>query len=43
MSDALPYMGYDMCSLTDHILEKFRVMTDEEFVELDIYAADDEE
>ena len=43
MSDALPYMDEDMRSLADRTLEKLRTMTDEEFAELDIYAADDEE
>ena len=43
MSDALPYMDEDMRSLADRTLEKLRAMTDEEFAELDVYAADDEE
>ncbi len=43
MSDALPYMDEDMRSLADRTLEKLRTMTDEEFAELDVYAADDEE
>ena len=43
MSDALPYMDEDMRGLADRTLEKLRTMTDEEFAELDIYAADDEE
>ena len=42
MSDALPYMDEDMLSLADRTLEKLRTMTDEEFAELDIYAADEE-
>lgn len=43
MSDALPYMDEDMRDIVDRTLEKLRAMTDEEFAELDIYAADDEE
>jgi len=43
MSDALPYMDEDMRDLANCTLEKLRTMTDEEFAELDIYAADDEE
>ena len=43
MSDALPYMDEDMRELADRTLEKLRTMTDEEFAELDVYAADDEE
>ena len=43
MSDALPYMDEDMRELADRTLDKLRAMTDEEFAELDIYAADDEE
>lgn len=43
MSDALPYMDEDMRDLADRTLEKLRAMTDEEFAELDICAADDEE
>lgn len=43
MSDALPYMDEDMRSLADRTIEKLRTMTDEEFAELDVYAADDEE
>lgn len=43
MSDALPYMDEDMRDLADRTLEKLRALTDEEFAELDIYAADDEE
>ncbi len=43
MSDALPYMDEDMRSLADRTLEKLRTMTDEEFAEFDVYAADDEE
>lgn len=43
MRDALPYMDEDMRSLANRTLEKLRAMTDEEFAELDIYAADDEE
>ena len=43
MSDALPYMDEDMRGLADRTLDKLRAMTDEEFAELDIYAADDEE
>lgn len=43
MSDALPYMDEEMRSLADRTLEKLRTMTDEEFSELDVYAADDEE
>ena len=43
MSDALPYMDEDMLSLADRTLEKLRTMTDEEFAELDVYPADDEE
>lgn len=41
MSDALPYMDEDMRSLADRTLEKLRTMSDEEFAELDVYAADD--
>ena len=43
MSDALPYMDEDMRDLSNRTLEKLRTMTDEEFAELDVYAADDEE
>lgn len=43
MSDALPYMDENMCELADRTLEKLRTMTDDEFAELDVYAADDEE
>ena len=43
MSDALPYMDEDMRDLANRTLEKLRTMTDEEFAELDVYAADDEE
>ena len=42
MSDALPYMDEDMRELADRTLEKLRTMSDEEFAELDIYAADEE-
>ena len=42
MSDVLPYMDEDMRELADRTLEKLRAMTDEEFAELDIYAADEE-
>ena len=42
MSDALPYMDKDMRDLADRTLEKLHAMTDEEFAELDIYAADEE-
>ena len=40
MSDALPYMDEDMLSLADRTLEKLRTMTDEEFAELDVFAAE---
>ena len=43
MSDALPYMAEDMRELADRTFEKLRAMTDDEFAELDVYAADDEE
>ena len=43
MSDALPYMDEDMRELAERTLEKLRAMTDDEFAELDVYAADDEE
>ena len=42
MIDALPYMDEDMRDLADRTLEKLHAMTDEEFAELDIYAADEE-
>jgi len=42
MTDALPYMDEDMRDLADRTLEKLRTMTDEEFAELDIHAADEE-
>lgn len=42
MSNALPYMDEDMRDLANRTLEKLRTMTDEEFAELDIYAADEE-
>ena len=42
MSDALSYMDEDMRDLADRTLEKLRTMTDEEFAELDVYAADEE-
>jgi hypothetical protein len=40
MSDALPYMDEDMRGLADRTLDKLRAMTDEEFAELDVYAAE---
>ena len=40
MSDALPYMDEDMHDLAEHTLEKLRTMTDEEFAEHDVYAAE---
>ena len=43
MSGALPCMDEDMRDLADRTLEKLRAMTDEEFAELDVYTADDEE
>ena len=43
ISDALSYMDEDMRGLADRTLEKLRAMTDEEFAELDVYTADDEE
>jgi len=42
MSDALPYMDEDMRGLANSTLDKLRAMTDEEFAELDVYAADEE-
>ena len=42
MTDALPYMDEDMRELADRTIEKLRTMTNEEFSELDIYAADEE-
>ena len=42
MSDALPYMDEDMHELADRTLDKLHTMTDEEFAELDVYAADEE-
>lgn len=42
MSNALPYMDEDMRELTNRTLDKLRTMTNEEFAELDIYAADEE-
>lgn len=42
MSDALPYMDEDMRELADRTLDKLRTMTDEEFAEFDVYAADEE-
>ena len=42
MSDALPCMDEDMRELANRTLDKLRAMTDEEFAELDVYAADDE-
>lgn len=42
MSDALPYMDEEMRELADRTLEKLHTVTDEEFAELDIYAADEE-
>ena len=42
MSDALPYMDEDMHELANRTLDKLRTITDEEFAELDIYAADEE-
>ncbi len=42
MGDALPYMDEDMRELADRTLDKLRAMTDEEFAELDVYAADEE-
>ena len=42
MNDALPYMDEDMRDLANRTIEKLRTMTDEEFAELDIYAADEE-
>lgn len=43
MSDALTCMNEDMRDLADRTLEKLCAMTDEEFAELDVYPADDEE
>ena len=43
MSDALPYMAEDMRELANRTIEKLRAMTDEEFAEFDVYAADDED
>ena len=43
MSGALTYMDEDMLGLADRTLDKLRAMTDEEFAELAVYAADDEE
>ena len=43
MSDALPYMDEDMHGLADRTLDKLRAMTDEEFAELEVCAADTEE
>lgn len=43
MTAALPYMDEDMRELADRTLKNLRAMRDEEFAELDIYAADDEE
>ena len=43
MSDALTCMNEDMRDFAVRTLEKLRTMTDEEFAELDVYAADDEE
>ena len=43
MTDALPYMDEDMRDLANRTIEKLRTMTDEEFAELDVYVADDEE
>ena len=43
MSDELPYMDEDMRGLANRTLDKLRAMTDEEFAELDVYPADDEE
>ena len=43
MSGALTYMDEDIRGLADRTLEKLRVMTDEQFAELDVYTADDEE
>lgn len=40
MSDALPYMDEDMRGLANHTLDKLRAMTDEEFAELDVFAAE---
>ena len=42
MSDALPYMDEDMRELADRTLDKLRTMTEEEFAEFDVYAADEE-
>lgn len=42
MSGALTYMDEDMRGLADRTLEKLRAMTDKEFAELDVYAADEE-
>ena len=43
ITEALPYMDEDMRELVDRILEKLRAMTSEEFSDLDVYVADDEE
>ena len=43
ITDVLPYMDEDMRELANRTLDKLRAMTDEEFAELDVYAADDEE
>lgn len=39
MSDVLPYMDEDMRDLAERTLDKLRAMIDEEFAELDVYAA----
>lgn len=41
MTAALPYMNDDMRDLANRTLDKLRAMIDEEFAELDIYAADE--
>ena len=40
MSDALPYMDEDLRDLAHRTLNKLHAMTDEEFAELDVYAAE---
>ena len=43
MSAALPYMDEDVREVANRTLDKPRAMTDEEFAELDVYAADNYE
>ena len=41
MTAALPYMGADMRELAERTISKVNALTDEEYAELALYAADE--